>query len=165
MTKKVLTLGLLFVLVVFSSTFVFAESAGNEMQDSWNKTSETMGNVGNAVANTASNVGHAVANTFGMDKNNNNDNNNNSTNNNNTNSNNNSTNGTMGVTTNFNTNTNGTGNYDTARTATTANNNVGGLSNMAWTWIIMGITAAVIVALIWFYATQQNNQTRIKDDN
>ena len=45
-----------------------------------------------------------------------------------------------------------------------------GLSSLAWTWIIMAITGAVIVSLIYYYGSQYENTTKLSnlsdnDDN
>lgn len=55
--------------------------------------------------------------------------------------------------------------YSATRTGTTeTTGNITGLTPYAMTWIIMAITAAIIVGLIWYYGTQ-NNETRIKDND
>ena len=51
-------------------------------------------------------------------------------------------------------------NYSAIRTATSANtNNLLGLSSNAWLWIIMGVVGAIIVALVWYYGSQFENQS------
>jgi len=58
--------------------------------------------------------------------------------------------------------------YTATRTntdVTTANTGLFGLSNTAWTWIIMILTATVIVALIYFYGSQFSNRTTTNDRN
>lgn len=57
---------------------------------------------------------------------------------------------------------NGDNNYDATRTATT-NDNLFGLSNNAWTWIILGIIAAIIVSLVWYYGAQYEHRTYDND--
>ena len=49
----------------------------------------------------------------------------------------------------------GMNNYTTTRVAT--ENNFMGMSNNAWTWLIVGITAIAIIALIWYYSMQTTN--------
>lgn len=154
MTKKtLLSIFVLLTLLVLSSCVFAANNVGDELRDSWNRTEQTLNNVGGAVSNTVSDIT------------NNNNNNNNNTNSNNSGNdagtdNNRSTNGTAGVTTMM--NTDGNDGYTATRTATTNTGN--GISNLAMTWIILAITAAIIVALIWYYGTQ-NNETRIKDND
>ena len=54
-------------------------------------------------------------------------------------------------------NNNQTGNYNATRTNTNAT--WLGMNSTAWTWLIMGIVAVAIVALVWFYASQKNTST------
>lgn len=51
-----------------------------------------------------------------------------------------------------------TNNYTATRTATdgTANTFMG-MSATAWTWLIIGIAAIAIVALVWYYAAQMRS--------
>lgn len=56
-----------------------------------------------------------------------------------------------------------TSDYSATRTATSGTTgNIVGLTPFAMTWVVMAITSAIIVGLIWYYGTQ-NNETRIKD--
>ncbi len=48
-------------------------------------------------------------------------------------------------------------NYNTTRTST-SNNNLLGLSTNAWLWIIMGTVGAIIIALVWYYGSQYEDQ-------
>ena len=57
-------------------------------------------------------------------------------------------------------------NYTSTRTST--DNNSGtymGMSSTAWTWLIMGIVAIAIIALVWYYSMQfaSNNNYTDKD--
>lgn len=54
-------------------------------------------------------------------------------------------------------NNNQTGNYNATRTNTNAT--WLGMNSTAWTWLIMGIVAVAIVALVWYYASQKNTST------
>ncbi len=45
------------------------------------------------------------------------------------------------------------GNYTATRTATTENTLMG-MNATAWTWLILGIAAIAIVALVWYYSAQ-----------
>lgn len=45
------------------------------------------------------------------------------------------------------------GNYNATRTATTANTFMG-MNSTAWTWLIIGIAAIAIIALVWYYSMQ-----------
>lgn len=56
---------------------------------------------------------------------------------------------TTGTTANRNT---GTG-YNARRTAAT----FAGMTSTAWTWLILGIAAIAIIALVWYYSAQNSN--------
>lgn len=58
-------------------------------------------------------------------------------------------NSVMGMTTN-----NNNGGYTATRTS--GNAAIAGMSTNTWTWIIVGITAAAIVTLVWSYIKQKN---------
>ena len=48
--------------------------------------------------------------------------------------------------------------YTSTRTATNIDEpNYMGMSATSWTWLIVGIVAIAIIALIWYYAIQSNN--------
>ncbi len=60
------------------------------------------------------------------------------------------------------TNTNNDG-YDATRTATNGNATFMGMNSTAWTWLILGIAAIAIIAVVWYYSTRmnsENNQSR-----
>ena len=58
MTKKLIFSVCLFItLLVLSSCVFAANSLGNELQNSWNQTTNTFGTIGNNVGNVASNIG------------------------------------------------------------------------------------------------------------
>ena len=50
---------------------------------------------------------------------------------------------------------NNDGNYDATRTS--ADNTAMGMNSTAWTWLILGIAAVAIIALVWYYSMQLNN--------
>lgn len=56
-------------------------------------------------------------------------------------------------------------NYTSTRTSTDAA--VGGMSQNAWIWIIMGIVAIAIIAVVWYYSMQftGNNRNNNNDNN
>ena len=138
MSKKTFTIVFAVLALLFCSSFVFANNnLGEELKDSWNKTEESMHNVGSAVENTTQNITAGITNIGNNSKNNNN--------------------GIMGMSTN---NDDG---YTATRTSTASATTNSGLSSIAWTWIVLAITAVVIISLIWYYANQENNQTRVKD--
>lgn len=45
-------------------------------------------------------------------------------------------------------------NYNATRTSTTADNTFMGMNSTAWTWLIIGIAAVAIIALVWYYMAQ-----------
>ena len=50
---------------------------------------------------------------------------------------------------------NTTTNYNATRTST--NPTFMGMSGTAWTWLIIGIAAIAIIALVWYYSMQVTN--------
>lgn len=48
-----------------------------------------------------------------------------------------------------------TGNFNSGEVQETISEATGGLSQNAWIWIIMIVVALVIIAAVWYYATQQ----------
>lgn len=53
----------------------------------------------------------------------------------------------------------GNTNHYTA-TRTSANNTFMGMNSTAWTWLILGIAAIAIIALVWYYSAQLNNNNK-----
>ena len=148
--KSLLSFYLFITLILVSSCVLASNNLGGELQNSWNQTKNTFNNMGNTVSGTIGNMTSGVTNTFNQMMN----------------TTTNAIDETSGMTTNENTdfmNQNTNTDYNAIRTATNNNNNTG-LSNLAMTWIILGITTVIIVSLIWYYGTQNNNETRVKDD-
>ena len=152
MNKKMLASLLVFALLLFSSV-CFATNAGEEVQNSADKSKTTMENmgqgienmahdvgngiqgaassVGNAVQGAASDIGNGVQDMFDGDGHNRT-----------------TTTGTAG--------TDGTG-YSATRTSTGLN---GGMTNTAWIWLILGILGVVIVSLVSYYVSQDTTRKR-----
>ena len=67
------------------------------------------------------------------------------------------------------TNNNQMSNYTTGRTATTRtatnNNAFMGMTSTAWTWLILGIAAVAIIAMVWYYSNQVSNSRRYDDND
>ncbi|MCI8273379.1 MAG: hypothetical protein HFJ55_04785 [Clostridia bacterium] len=165
MSKKLfLITGLLIAFVfTFSVTFSFATDNNNEknmVNDAVNGVRGAVDGAENAVEGAVKDISNGSknmtknmedgANNMMNNKNNNDRNNDNNMLNNN--------NG-MGTTNN--------GNYTTARTATTgiaadAGATFLGMNATAWTWLILGIAALAIIALVWYYSNQVTN-TRYND--
>lgn len=172
MHKKLLVSVLLIISLIFSVTFCYAEnenmqnagenaknalnSTGNAIEDAAKGTGDMMRdgvnavkdgaqNLGNNIKNGVENTGNAIKDGV-EDMNNNMDNNDNNT-----------ANGTVQDTDRRNAdNTNN--NYDATRTQ--AEEDVMGMTGNTWSWIIIGVAAVAIIALIWYYTTQQTNRNR-----
>ena len=154
MTKKVFILVISFLMIIFTSSIIFAEeNMSAEWDDSIDKTKNTMQNVGNGIESAVDgvvNMGRNVVNDVTNSSNMMNDNNASGAN------------GNNGAATGRTTNDS---NYTAMRTSTATNtdSSLFGLSNTAWTWIIMIITAAVIVSLIYYYGAQFENKTSMNN--
>ena len=151
MSKKIIFSIIVLVALVFSFTYVFAADmitdAANTIDDSMDKTGDSIENAGNAVMNTANDVvsgarnvvndtaagvGNAVQDITDNDNR---------------------------ATTTGNAVTGNTNNYSATRTATDTNEGtLLGMNSTAWTWIILGLAAIAIVALVWYYSTQFTNR-------
>lgn len=58
----------------------------------------------------------------------------------------------------------GDNNYIATRTATTTDDGtLLGMNATAWTWLILGIAAIAIIALVWYYASQFNTSHHDRD--
>ena len=146
MSKKVFaTLLIVFALVLCSNFSFAANNLGDNIKDSMNKTGIAMQNMGNDVKNAVSGAGNAVEGMFSNDNNNNQNNDNKMMS------------GIMN-------NNDNNGSYTATRTATATNGTLLGMNSTAWTWLILGIATIAIVALVWYYGKQyDNNKTRIDD--
>lgn len=51
-----------------------------------------------------------------------------------------------------------TGNANYTATRTSSENTFMGMNSTAWTWLILGIAAIAIIALVWYYSMQLNNK-------
>ena len=54
--------------------------------------------------------------------------------------------------------------YNTARTSTDTTT-VAGMSQTAWTWLILGVAAIAIIAVVWYYSMQFTNTGRKGNNN
>jgi len=149
MNKKILTLFLAFVFICCTSV-CFASDNGSTMQNFANNTDSTLENIGNSMRNVTSDVrdgvqgaagsiGNGVQDMFSGDDNNDD-----------------------GQTMMGGTDTGTTGGYTATRTGTDAGAGGAGagMSDTAWVWLILGITGVVIVALTWYYVTQDTSRKR-----
>jgi len=151
MNKKIFASLAVIISIVFSFSICFAntnESAlgnvTNGIRNFVGGTENTMENVASDVSNTSRNMTGDFENTMtantnnafmGMTNGNNNDNNNGNNGNN--------------------------GGYTATRTATD-DATVMGMTSTAWTWIILGVAAIAIIAVVWYYSMQfTNNNNRM----
>lgn len=146
MNRKLLTAILLFVVLLLGSVSCFANTntnLGTEVKDSADKSKTTLQNAGEGIKNIASDIGSGVQGattsiTQGVQ--------------NMFDGHNGTTNRTDGIGT-----TNG--NYTAARTSTDRLTGTT-MTNTAWVWLILGIVGVVIVALTWYYVTQNNDSSK-----
>lgn len=136
MYKKLLIVSSVIIIAIFSFTICLAN---NGLQEAADGVRNVVGGAENAIEDAAKNISNASKDaTNRMEQGANNVGN--SVMNHNT--------------TNNNVRTNATnGNYTATRTATT-NNTFMGMNATAWTWLIIGIAAIAIVALVWYYSMQ-----------
>lgn len=142
MYKKLLIGLILAVAFIFSFGTCFANNAA---QTAINDVRNVVGGAESTIENAAKGVSNASKNATGaIEKGANNVTNNGIHNNNNNH---------VGTTkANANARTNG---YTTTRTATTRGaNTFMGMTSNVWTWLIIGIAAIAIVALVWYYSMQ-----------
>ena len=153
MKKSIIIISFIILSLLFSSSFVFAENAGNQVvdgirntvggvenaaQDGANMIKDGAQNVGNGMSNATQDMGNSVNNGI----------------NNAGNEIKNSADKTGNTMRNM-----GDGAFNATRTATEDNTNNGSqgwMNRDMWTWIIVGIITIAIIALIWFYASKNN---------
>ena len=151
MHKKLLSILIVIVALIFSFNVCFAADG---MQDAVDGVRNVVGGAENAVEDAARDISNASKDATGdlenggnsiMENGDNNNTKKDTINETRTNMNNNST--LM--------NDNNNGNYTAVRTAT-EDNTFMGMGATAWTWLILGIAAIGIIALVWYYSTQMN---------
>jgi hypothetical protein len=142
MSKKLFITILTILTFAFSFTYVFAT---NGTKDAVQSVRNVVGDAENVVEDTAKDVSNATKDFTGGVENdaknitdNNMDNNNKNT--------------TAG--TNARTNSYVDNSAYTATRTSTDNPTFMGMSSTAWTWLILGIAAVAIIALVWYYSMQ-----------
>ena len=55
------------------------------------------------------------------------------------------------------------GRYNTSRTSTEGT--LMGMSSNGWTWLILGIAAIAIIAVVWYYSMQFTNKNNNNDND
>ena len=132
MKKSIFIISFIILSLFFSYTFVFAEdNAGQQVVNGVKQTVDGAANGVKDVAQDATNGAKDLTNNVGNDMRNGMDN--------------------MGD--------NGNNSFNATRTSAedTANNGSQGLfGNNVWTWIIIGIIVIAIIAVIWYYASRDN---------
>lgn len=150
MNKKLLTAILFFAVLLFTSVSCYANNnLGTEMQDSANKSQTTIQNAGEGIQNVASDIGNGVqgaTQSIGNGVQDMFDGNEGTVT-----GNDNEAVGIMG------TDMGDTGDYTATRTAT---DRITGttMTNTAWVWLILGVVGVSIVALTWYYVSQNNDR-------
>ena len=150
MLKRIITL-ILAICIIFATSFVFASNdAGSEVKDSLDKTGDsvrnTVDNAGNAVRSTVDNAGNMVRDGVGHIENGIEDLGN-----------------TFSAGAARTTNHNNNSGYKTARTSTDAATFAGMTAN-TWVWFVMAIATVAIIALVWYYAMQNDVNYRKNND-
>lgn len=147
MSKKlIITTCILIASIIFSFSICFANDASNMLEDAANGVRNVVGGAENAIENAAGGVSNTAKNATegvenGMNKASN------------------SVSNTMSSATRDN-----NGSYTATRTAIDEGAaTFMGMTATAWTWLIMGIAAIAIVALVWYYSSQL--RTSHYDDN
>lgn len=139
MSKKFfVSLGII-LFTIFSFTICFANTNSDGLGNAVNDVRNFVGGVENTVENAAMGVSNTSKNVTGDIEN--------------------------GVDGNKNTNrtSNTDGKYTTRRTTT--NNTVMGMTSTGWTWIIIGIAAIAIIAVVWYYSMQFTNNNTHNNHN
>lgn len=149
MYKKILvSIGILLA-IILSSTICFANDG---LQDMANGVRNAVGGVENAVEGAAKNVSDASKNATGAVENT---------------ANNITTHNDNQIANNVDNQENMTGringNYNATRTATTSDTFMG-MNATVWTWLILGVAAIAIVALVWYYSVQLNHNRYDNED-
>lgn len=133
MNKKFFVSLAITLLVIFSFSVCLAttndlEKAANDVRNFVGGTENTIENAAKDISNTSKDVTGSIGNT------NNEQNNNTDT----------------GIISNYN------DGYTAERTGTDTST-VMGMTSTAWTWIILGIAAIAIIAVVWYYSMQFTN--------
>lgn len=142
MSKKFFVSLAIILCAIFSFTVCFATNNMDGLGNAANDVRNVVGGVENTVENAAMGVSNTSKNVTGGIENNVDGNRNNSK--------------TI-------TNTNNDGRYSTSR-VNTGNGTVMGMTSTAWTWLILGIAAIAIIAVVWYYSMQFTNNNNHHND-
>lgn len=145
MNKKIFISLILAICLIFSFTFCLANNEDG-LGKAANDVKNFVGGVEDKVENGARDISNTSKDATGSFENSMNGNDNRRTNNGQT---------SMGLTNDNN------GRYTATRTGT--DNTVMGMSSTAWTWLIVGIAAIAIIAIIWYYSMRMTNNDNNND--
>ena len=154
MQKKLFAIFAIIVAIVFSFSVCFA--AEDVLKDVTNTVKDTATNAGNVIQDTMHNAGNAIQDSTEKAENTMENAGNAIENTGNT------IERDMSNTTSRVTDTNND-TYAATRTSTTGNATFMGMNATAWTWLILGIAAIAIIAVVWYYSmqiTSENNHSR-----
>jgi sensor c-di-GMP phosphodiesterase-like protein len=132
MTKKIISF-LIAIFIIFATSSVFA---ANEIKDTMEKAGNGVQNVVDGAGNIINDAGTAINNgakSVGNAV----------------------SNGTNMLATDMTRADNTNSNYSATRTST--DSTIMGMSANMWTWFVLAILALAIIALVWYYAMQNNN--------
>lgn len=146
MNKKFFVSLVIIISVIFSFTICFANDNGSGLGEAANGVRNFVGGVENTVENAAKDVSNTSKDITGGMENGMHEH---------TDRNSNAGYSGMGSTDN-------NGRYTTAR-VNTGDTTILGMSSTAWTWLIVGIAAIAIIALIWYYSMQFANNNHNND--
>ena len=155
MYRKLFAIITIIMITVFSFSVVLAADNTSMVQDAVNGVRGAVGGAENAIENGVRDISNTSKDMTGDMENDASR----------------GTNGTTGTTNNSNANTDSatgtTGNksnsYTATRTAGESNATFMGMGSTAWTWLIIGVAAIAIVALVWYYGTQLNSSDNNRD--
>ena len=136
MNRKILYTLIAFLLCVFTFSFCFAADE-HPIQDAANTVRNVVGGAENAIENGAKDVGNATKNSTNAVQN--------------------TMNHAGNTVKNSTSKAENTGNYTATRTSTNGSATFMGMNATVWTWLIIGIAAIAIVALVWYYSSQITN--------
>ena len=142
--KFILGLLLFSIFTVLGFTYCFATDGKDTMGEAANSVRNVVGDAENGIENAARDISNTSKNSTGDMEN--------------------VANGmyTNGIS--FMTSDSNSGNYTARRTATT-DTTLLGMNSTAWTWLIMGIAAIAIIAVVWYYSMQFTNTGRKGNNN
>lgn len=142
MNKKIGISIAIIISMIFSFTVCFANDGGNMVQDAANGVRNVVGGAENAVEDAAKGVTDGAKNITNNIENGGNK----------------AENKASNMTSSDNSRMSTNNSYTATRTSTgTEANTFMGMTATSWTWLIMGIAAIAIIALVWYYSAQMRS--------